>query len=390
MSTIALHKFLPVDILDDLFSAIKVKGESKLVGGCVREMVLGHAPKDIDIATQVLPKDVTHLLESEGYKCIPTGINYGTVTVIKDKYKFEVTTLRSDIRTYGRHAEVDFTTDWRLDAERRDFTFNALYMSLDGRIDDFFNGIADLETRLLKFIGNPKARIREDYLRVLRYFRFYSYYNGNNIDQPSLDACAELAPGLKHLSGERIRIEIFKILSSPYANESCTLMQEYGVLKEIIQCNQKIDFSILHFCANPLVNLAAILKSSGLNRHEISTFMNTTKLFNVEKSTIADLLWHIEEKLYSAKLDQLDHKAIIYNFGFEIYKNYISLLQVLHPKATISAIDHFNPPKFPVRGSDLLKFGLAGKEISSKMSELEKLWIESNFKLTKAELLENL
>ncbi len=384
---ISLHQFLPVEVLAKLFTILEVKGQSLLVGGCVREIILGHTPKDIDIATQVLPEDVMHLLASSGYHCIPTGIKYGTITVVKNKHKFEITTLRSDIRTYGRHAEVDFTKDWKLDAGRRDFTFNALYMDLEGNVEDFFGGIADLNTHLLRFIGEPRARIREDYLRILRYFRFYSYYNGENIDKASLSACAELAPGLENLSGERIRMELLKILASPYATQSLLLMQKYGVLKEIIPYRHEIDFTMLNFCANSLVNLAAILKIFALNKHEIEVCMNRLKLFNAEKSMIANLLWKIEIKSHAG---ELAHKAVIYSFGIDAYKSYISFLQVLYPKAGISEIKCPKLPTFPIAGTDLLKLGLAGKEIGSKIRQLEKLWIESNFKLTKIELLKNL
>lgn len=384
---VILHQFLPIDVLTEIFGILAPKGQSRLVGGCVREMVLGNAPQDIDIATQVFPDDTIELLKGHGYNCIPTGIKYGTITAIKGEHKFEITTLRADIRTYGRHAEVDFTNDWRIDAARRDFTFNALYMDLNGNIEDFFGGIKDLELKLLKFIGDPKARIKEDYLRILRYFRFYSYYNGNNIDIASLDACVELAHGLASLSGERIRIEILKILTSPYAKQALVLMQKHNVLQEIIPCAQKIDLGTITFCKHGVVNLAAIFKLLVSNKERIAACMERFTLSNNEKSTISNLLWRIELSEHDS---QQRHKEIIYYFGYIIYEQYIEFFKVIHPNINILSVKSVKLPKFPVTGKDLLKLELAGKEIGSKLTRLEKLWIYSDFKLTKAELLKKL
>lgn len=379
-----LHQFLPVDVLTEVFEILAIKGQSRLVGGCVREMVLGHPPKDVDIATQVLPDDAMRLLKEHGYHCIPTGIKYGTITAVKGNYQFEITTLRSDIRTYGRHAEVDFTRDWKLDAERRDFTFNALYMDLDGNVEDFFGGIPDLDANLLRFIGDPKARIREDYLRILRYFRFYSYYNGDNIDQNSIIACAELADGIASLSGERVRTEVLKILASPYAKQSLALMQKHAVLQQIIPYPNAIDFGPISFCGDAVINLAAIFKLSSLSKQQTEACMRRLTLSNSEKSVITDLLWHIKLNDTDTKLK---HKAVIYYFGPILYKAYIEFFKVIHPNTSISAIKDPHLPKFPVTGTDLLKLGLAGKEIGSKLLQLEEIWINSDFKLNKAELL---
>lgn len=379
-----LHQFLPVDVLTEVFEILAAKGQSRLVGGCVREMVLGHPPKDIDIATQALPEDAIQLLKKHGYHCIPTGIKYGTITAVKGPYKFEITTLRSDIRTYGRHAEVDFTRDWKLDAERRDFTFNALYMDLEGNIEDFFGGISDLDAKLLRFIGDPKARIREDYLRILRYFRFYSYYNGDNIDQNSVEACAELADGLASLSGERVRTEILKILAAPYAKQSLVLMQKHAVLQQIIPDTHTINFDPYSFCRDAAINLAAIFKLSNLSKPQIEACMGRLTLSNSEKYVITNLLWRMQ-------LDDTDielkHKAIIYYSGPILYKAYLEFFKVINPNKTISSIKDLNLPEFPVTGTDLLKLGLAGKEIGSTLLQLEEIWINSDFKLNKAELL---
>ncbi len=381
-----IHQFLPVETLSEIFTALKALGESRLVGGCVREMLLGAAPKDIDIATQVRPDDVMKLLRVRGYKCIPTGIKYGTITAIKDSYKFEITTLRSDIATYGRRADVVFTKDFRLDAERRDFTFNALYMDLSGDIQDFFGGILDLNAKLLRFIGDPEARIKEDYLRILRYFRFYSYYE-NKIDIASLNACANFAPNLTSLSGERIRDEILKILTAPYAKESLALMQKHHVIQEIIPYKNDIDFTCFAFCEDGIVNLSAILKRLGLDKTSVNLLMNKIKLSNAQKAVVSTLLWEIELNLEDS---EINHKEVLYYFGVDVYSKYILFLKALHSEAEILSIQNFNLPNFPVNGGDLLKFGLAGKEIGSKLSKLKKLWIESDFKLTKAKLLEKL
>ena len=195
-----------------------------VVGGCVRDAIVKRPIKDIDIATPQTPENVIKLLTAEDIKVIPTGIKHGTVTAVHGKETIEITTLRRDLDCDGRHAEVEFTNNWQEDAARRDFTMNALSMDLDGNIYDYFNGIHDLHKGIVKFVGNPDARVQEDYLRILRYFRFEAHYGTHAIDKESLNACIKFKQNIESLSGERIQAEMFKLLSARDPHSGSTFL----------------------------------------------------------------------------------------------------------------------------------------------------------------------
>ena len=187
----------------------------RVVGGAVRNALLGSPVRDIDIATDAKPEDVVRLFERAGYRVIPTGLKHGTVTVIAQDSTYEVTTLREDVATDGRHAEVRFTDNWGSDASRRDFTINALYCEADGEIFDPLGGLGDIEHRAIRFIGDPSARIGEDYLRILRFFRFFAEYGRGDIDRAGVSACVAGRLGVRRLSSERIREELLRLLIAP-------------------------------------------------------------------------------------------------------------------------------------------------------------------------------
>jgi poly(A) polymerase len=208
----------------DLLELLTILPNAKIVGGAVRNSIIGIPLSDIDIATDLLPDEVAAIARQNGFTVIPTGIAHGTVTCVKDE-SYEVTTLRIDKETDGRHAVVEFCDSWEEDAKRRDFTINALYSDFEGNITDFVDGIPDLEQKLIRFIGNPEDRIGEDYLRILRFFRFYAHYC-KEYDVTSLEKCAELAPGLKKISRERCTYEFLKILKAPNPWEAVEMMDE--------------------------------------------------------------------------------------------------------------------------------------------------------------------
>ena len=198
-----------------VLSAITKNGkEARFVGGCVRNHLLRQPIHDLDIATQELPQKIISLLNDAGIKAIPTGLKHGTIMAVINHKNFEITTLRRDIQTDGRHAVVQFTEDWEQDAARRDFTVNAISVDLEGTIFDYFNGRQDLDAKIIRFVGHAPDRINEDYLRILRYFRLIATLSLNIGDQKELDACIDQVEKLTDLSAERIRSELFKILSS--------------------------------------------------------------------------------------------------------------------------------------------------------------------------------
>ena len=378
-----IESYLPIDMLKQLFGALSTHGESRLVGGCVREIIRGNHPKDIDIATQVLPLQAMELLERSGFKCIPTGLKHGTITVTKDGHKFEVTTLRADVATDGRHADVVYTLDWQEDAMRRDFTFNALYLDLDGRLHDYHSGIQDLERCIIRFIGNPERRIHEDYLRILRYFRFYSYYNADNIDSPSLEACQELGSHITKLSCHRIHQELFKMLSAHFGLQAVIIMQATKVLNYLIPGLQLVDLTKIKFTDEPVVNLAALLKLANLNEQQFDQATKFLGLTNREKETVATLLNTI---IIDPNATNLKSKEVIYRHGYKNYLLAVKLFNALNPLLETIA-DHGDIPKFPITGHDLIACGFKSKAIGVELKKLEDLWIKNNFQLTKEELL---
>ncbi len=218
-----------------VLAAVERDGDrAMLVGGSVRNALLGRAASDIDIATTALPETVLERARDAGLKAVPTGIEHGTVTIVADGRPFEITTLREDIETDGRRAVVRFGRDFSHDARRRDFTINALYADADGRIHDFVGGLPDLAARRLRFIGDPVQRIREDYLRILRFFRFHSEYAEGSLDPEGFAACVRERGGLDQLSRERVRAELLKLLMTRRAAETLSEMDEAGLLALVV------------------------------------------------------------------------------------------------------------------------------------------------------------
>jgi poly(A) polymerase len=212
--------------LSEILSLLDKAGEeARVVGGAIRNTLLGEPRGDVDIATTAVPAEVMRRAERAGFKPVPTGIEHGTVTVVADGRPFEVTTLREDIETFGRHARVVFGRSWRRDAERRDFTMNALSASRDGTIHDYVGGRADIAARRVRFIGNPATRIAEDYLRILRFFRFHAAYGEGAPDPDALVACVAARAGLEQLSRERIRMELIRLLVTKGAASMLAVMR---------------------------------------------------------------------------------------------------------------------------------------------------------------------
>ena len=221
--------------LRDVLAALDAGGEeARVVGGAVRNAILGEPQGDVDIATTAQPDEVIRRVEAAGFKAVPTGVEHGTVTVVAAGRPFEVTTLREDVETFGRHAKVAFGRDWRRDAERRDFTMNALSLSRDGTVHDYVGGLDDIEARRVRFIGEPATRIAEDYLRILRFFRFHAAYGEGAPDAQGLAACVASRAGLDQLSRERVRIEVFKLLLARHAVPTLALMTETGLLEQVL------------------------------------------------------------------------------------------------------------------------------------------------------------
>jgi poly(A) polymerase len=246
-----------------LASVMAVLPEARVVGGAVRDALAGLPVGEIDLATPRTPEQVTQALQDAGIRVVPTGLDHGTVTAVVDGRGFEVTTLRRDVETDGRHAVVAFTDDWRADAARRDFTINAMSMTRSGEVFDYFGGIADLRAGVVRFVGDPATRIAEDYLRILRYFRFFARYGATTPDSWSLAAIRGGVAGLKGLSAERVWSELVRILSAPDPRAVIALMAETGVLDAVLPEGTDTDrltrLIEAGAPADPLLRLAALM-----------------------------------------------------------------------------------------------------------------------------------
>jgi len=373
-----------------ILGLLNEKGEARLIGGSVRDALLEKANYDIDIATSLLPSEVTNVLSQAKIKTIPTGLKFGTITAILENEQFQITTLRKDIECNGRHAKVLFTNDFAEDAARRDFTINALsYCPFKNEIYDYFTGLEDLRKRKVVFIGTATSRIKEDYLRILRFFRFSSYY-ADKIDQEGINACHQLKDGLNSLSRERIKSEFDKIIVSSGSPEILKAMFETKILELIFSVqNYEINF----FRQAKELKLELITRYVLLLYHQknldLDVFLDW-KFSRYEGIGILLILDFINQNA----ITEFDIKKIW--LEKKNYKEYllaagiIGKLDYLQVNKFIHQYDGLLRPKFPVNGNDLLHIGIEQKEIGINLKYLKKIWIDKDFKLSKLELLEKL
>lgn len=360
------------------------KRELRFVGGCVRDTLMGRAVGDIDAATPAPPETVMALLEAAHIRVLPTGLKHGTVTALIDGRSFEITTLREDAACDGRHAEVRYTDSWAADAARRDFTLNALYLDAAGTLYDYGSGVEDAKLGHIRFIGNAGERIREDYLRILRFFRFYATHGTPPADNVALAACRAEAGGISRLSGERIRAEMFKLLAAKAPLEAVSLMTETGVLAELLPCPANLGvFAGLSGPADPLLRLAALMH--GADKKAVLALATRWRLSGVERERLA-LALTPREVTTEAQV-----KALIRRYGREAVIDWLRLRLACGEtvdKSLLPIAQHWQPPEFPVTGKDLLERGIApGKAMGEQLATLEEQWETSGYTLDKAALL---
>lgn len=371
---------------------IKEKGQARFVGGIVRDLIFGREVFDVDIATDILPDKVESILLSENIKSISIGKNFGTITALINNHKIEITTLRKDLSCDGRHALVEYTDNWIEDAQRRDFTVNAMSADLDGNIYDYFGGIEDLKQRKIKFIGNAEDRVKEDFLRILRFFRFNAYF-ADNIDNNGLVACIKYAKEVQNISINRFRAEITKILLSDNALKIIDIMQINSIIpcsKAAIKYLSNLDKLIQKFSINKdeLLYLATLLRG-----YKDSEIIINSSAFKASESKLLALL------IYS-KIKKFDNKSLRENWQkykqdfksmilINIAANAIDIsLELLQELKRIFSIE-IKP--LPIKGKDLLNIGIApGKEMGDLLAIAERLWYKSEFKISKNNLIFNL
>lgn len=372
-------------------------GVIRFVGGAVRDALAGLKGFDLDLATDMTPDELVELCEEEDIKTIPIGIKFGTVGVVINNKVLEVTSLRKDIETDGRHAKVEFTTDWQEDASRRDLTINAVYADQKGNVFDYYNGIDDLEKGIVRFIGNPNLRIQEDYLRILRFFRFYSIFGKGEIDKKALAACRANHSGLMKISIERIRDEFFKILLTPHVINTVKIILDNDILGYILPQAQHFD------CLENLINLVRneCLEESALRRlfalylpdeKLAESFANRLKFSKKQKEMFLD--WAHYNPELSEYTDEQKLSKLLYEYGRE-FCHHRFILKCAENGETpdsfhkvLENIDSMPIHEFPLKGRDLILVGIKdNRKIGQILKMLEHLWIESNFQMSKQDLL---
>lgn len=366
-------------------------GVTRFVGGCVRDSLLGRPIRDIDIATDLEPKDVMSRAGQAGIKAVPTGIAHGTVTLVAKGEPFEVTTLRRDVETDGRRAVVAFTCDWREDALRRDFTMNALSMDRDGTVHDFFGGIEDARAGRVRFVGEAEERIREDVLRILRFFRFHAHYGKGAPDQAGYAACRKLAHLLPSLSGERIRQEVLRLLEAEDPIPALQMMSDTQIWPEIgipaVDIPALAAFIQLEgeASADPIPRLAALLTADT----DAGAIASALRLSGREASVLRGLRDLADDPAPASDLIG----EFLYRKGAEAARlaGRLAIARGGDAEAwgaVIAAAADWAPRSFPLRGRDLLDAGMApGAKVGALLERVEAWWIDQGFKPGREECL---
>lgn len=376
-----------------VLAALEAGGQkARFVGGCVRDALLGRPIGDIDIATPEPPERVVELLHQRGIKAVPTGIEHGTVTAVARGKPFEITTLRRDVETFGRHARVAFDADWAEDARRRDFTMNALFLDATGAVFDTVGGLEDLRAGRVRFVGDPETRIREDVLRLLRFYRFHAHYGRGAADEAARAACRRLAPLLPTLSAERIAAELVKLLRAPDPVPTFRLMEEDGVLAAALPELGRIDL-LARLVAiepepDPLRRLAALLPPDAAAAEALAARLRFS-------NDMRDRLVALAAATVDLDADERAQRKAIYQLGPELYRD-AALLSAAsagkeRPDALLELAAKWPVPVFPLRGRDLVAAGIPpGKEVGRLLETLRSWWEANDFAPDRAACLAEL
>jgi poly(A) polymerase len=365
--------------------------EARFVGGAVRNALIDREVSDIDIATPLLPDEVTKRLSAAGLGAVPTGVEHGTVTAISSGKPFEVTTLRRDVETDGRRAVVAFTTDWREDALRRDFTMNALYATADGEVIDLVGGVDDLKAGRVRFVGDATTRIREDYLRILRLFRFHAWYGRGEIDPLALRAAAAEKAGLAQLSGERVQKELLKLIAAENPAPVLRTMAAAGILAELLpgplsigrlEKLAAIDAEAF-FTPDPLLRLAALLPDDWAIAIDVATKL---RLSNAQTLRLEDIAG-AKEKIVPY-LSVREVRKLLYRIGIGPFKDRVFLKwaddakdsNAVQWRMLLAVADAWERPRFPLSGRDVMLAGVPeGPLVGKILAEVEDWWVDADF-----------
>lgn len=378
--------------LRKILSVLDADGEeARVVGGAVRNTLLGIAPGDVDIATTAKPDVVIRRAQAAGFHTVPTGIEHGTVTLVVREKPFEVTTLRQDVETDGRHAVVRFGRDWKRDAERRDFTINALFLTRHLDVVDHVGGLPDIEARRVRFIGDASRRIAEDYLRVLRFFRFHAAYGEGAMDAEGLSACIRAKPHLGQLSRERVRMELLKLLAAKHAVPVLATMSETGILIDVLGgvpvlaslSNLMKEEAELGLEPSPVRRLGALALRI---REDADRLRERLRLTNEEHRRLrgmAENWWRV-----SPAESEQSAKALLYRIGADAFVDRALLAfsraeEKVNDAAwrkLIALPSRWSAPKFPLASKDFTALGVEkGPALGAAIAKAEELWVEAGF-----------
>jgi len=354
---------------------------ARFVGGCVRNAVLGAPIDDVDVATVLTPEAVVQALKAAGLKSVPTGMEHGTVTAISERQPFEITTLRRDVSTDGRRATVAFTDDWAEDAARRDFRLNALYADADGLIlDPTGAGYEDALAGRIVFVGEPEQRIREDYLRILRFYRFFAWYGRGAPDAAAVSACAALAEGVEQLSAERVSKELLKLLAAPDPRAAVRLMDQAGVLGRVAPQPESLTLfeAMVGISADPVLRLSALLPDEA---EAVRAAALKLRLSNAQRDRLVEA---VAERIDPA-MSKAETRAAIWRAGRQavedrLYRAWASGADAGVVQRLLALATGWTPPKLPVGGKDLARLGLSpGPETGRLLKAFEQSWIADDF-----------
>lgn len=377
---------------------------ARFVGGCVRDALMGRAVGDIDIATDAEPEAVVAALERNRIKAVPTGIAHGTITAVVDHAHFEITTLRRDVETFGRHARVAFTDDWAADAARRDFTMNALFLDLQGNVYDPVHGMEDVKRGRVRFVGDAAQRIDEDVLRLLRYFRFFAWFDRMPADAGALAACRAAAPKLPTLSGERVRMELLKLFAAPNPGPTVDLMVEAGVLAQVLpEATALARFHALLAVereagapSDPLRRIAALIEVDEAAARAAARRLRFSSKEAARLAALAAPSLAVTANMPRASLDQALHRL-----GSRLARD-LAVLAWADARAhgaaddqafrrLIAAADGWRPVAFPLKGADALAAGVPpGPDVGRLMALVEDWWIGERLTPNRAQCLAKL
>ncbi|MBC8157909.1 MAG: CCA tRNA nucleotidyltransferase [Alphaproteobacteria bacterium] len=373
----------------------------RFVGGCIRDAFSSRPIKDVDIGTPDPPERVIELLENAGLRAIPTGIEHGTVSALVDNERFEITTLRLDLATDGRRAKVAYTDDWVADAARRDFTINAMSCTPDGNVYDPFGGIADLGNGIVRFVGNARERIEEDYLRLLRYFRIFAEFGRPPVDRDALAACRHFAPQISKLSGERVQEEFLRILATQNAADIVMLMQGERVLEHIFSAPVNIGrlrmmlwldttaIRLQSVSLDPLRRLAALLDTDALGAADVAARLKLSR-----RQSDRLVFMTLPQYELSPNMEQPALRRAIYKAGGNAVRDWALLVwagemavserrDAGSTQGWISVLEtaqSWEPPVFPLTGDDVTALGVAaGPDVGVHLRALENWWLDRNF-----------